>query len=309
MKSTRRVVELMWPQDAYGITTADGRSDAPDICSATLRRMETLGDVVDTGRGQWIATPLRIVAPENAESCLLVGTAPVPAASQITGAKVICAGATRFLDKQAIRAHDSGEIAQSIDMWLGEMPPLAEWTARILAAHEARMEVMQDVSAEQLEIYAPDVLRSQRRTGRWVAAAQVGRSLDGLRLCQPQGRYARSYDTPQYLAHFEFRDGVPSLRRCVSIKRELTLRLRFGLDNLLKTPRELSIVHAGQTFTIDRPLALPQPEERLYALGWEDRTVSELPDRLVFHLDALPIVLHALRRLSISPSIRPRNFS
>jgi hypothetical protein len=56
---------------------------------------------------------------------------------------------------------------------------------------------------------------------------------------------------------------------------------------LLNTPRELSIVHAGQTFRIDRRLALPQPEERMYALGWEDRNVSKPSDRLIFHRDAL----------------------
>lgn len=308
MTSARRVVELTWPRHALRTATSDGQSATSDVCSTTLHRLETLGDALDTGQGQWIAAPLRIVAPDDSPTCLLVGAAPATAARQMTGAEVVCAGATRFVGNEALRAPGNRDITQSVDAWLGEMPPLPEWTAQVLVAHEARMELMQDLSADQLEIYAPDVLRSQRRPGRWIAAGQIGRPLDGVRLCRPQWRYARSYDMPQYLAHFEFRNGALSLRRSASIERDLTLRLRFGLDMLLHTPRELSIVHAGQTFRIDRRLALPQPEERIYALGWEDRNVSEPPDRLIFHRDALPIVMHALRRLSITPSLTPRDF-
>jgi hypothetical protein len=316
MTSTRRVVELLWPKHACRSAMSDGQSGPSDICSAILQRLGTLGDAVDIGQRQWMATPLRIVAPDDCPSLLLVGTAPVPAARQMIGTEATCAGATRFLGQRVLdilgqRVLDSPnnqDIAQSVDAWLGEIPPLHEWTAQVLVAHEARMDVMQDLSAEQLEIYAPDVLRSQRRPGRWIAAGQIDRPLGGVRLCQPQGRYARSYDTPQYLAHFEFRNDALSLRRCVSINRDLTLRLRFGLDLLLHTPREFSIAHAGQTFRVDRRPALPQPEERIYALGWEDRNVSEPSDRLIFHRDALPIVTYALQRLSITPSITPPDF-
>ena len=109
------------------------------------------------------------------------------------------------------RSSNAGATAISPNPWmpgLGRCTPLAEWTAQILSAHEARMEVLQGLSADQLEVYAPDVLRSQRRPGRWIAVGQIGRPLDGVRLCQPQDRFARSYDKPHYLAHFEFRNGA-----------------------------------------------------------------------------------------------------
>jgi hypothetical protein len=267
--------------------------------------MGVLGDAANIGQAQWVAAPLRIVIPENGPSCLLIGTAPMPVARKTIGAEAACAGAGRFLGQRVLDKASNRDIAQSVDAWLGQFPPLTEWTAQVLGVHEARMDVTQGVSAEQLEIYAPDVLRNQRRPGRWIAAGEVNRPLDGVRLCQPQARYARNYDTPHYLAHFDFERGALSLRRSVSIRRDLTLRLRFGLDVLLSSPRDLSIVLTGQTFRIDRPTPLPQPEERVYALGWED-PMSEASDRLVFHRDALPILLHALRRLSITPSITPR---
>jgi hypothetical protein len=309
MASVRRIVELTWPRHARRAAMPEGQAATPDICSVVLQSLGTLGDAVDAGQGQWIAAPLRIVAPADYAICLLVGAAPIPVVRQITDGDVACAGATRFISSAVLRTPENRDITQSVDAWLGETQPLSDWTEQILSAHEARMEVLQGLSAEQLEVYAPDVFRNQRRSGRWIAVGQIGRPLDGIRLCQPQDRFARSYDKPHYLAHFEFRNGALSLGRCAEIKRELTLRLRFGLDALLNTPRELPIVNAGETFRIDRPLKLPEPEERIYALGWKDWSDAEPHEKLIFHGDALPIVVHALRRLSIAPSITPRSFS
>jgi hypothetical protein len=309
MASVRRIVELTWPRHARRAGMPEGQATTPDICSVILQNLGTLGDAVDTGQGQWIAAPLRIVAPADCPVCLVVGAAPISVVRQIAGVDVLCVGAARFIGGAVLRTPESRDITQSVDAWLGEAQPLAEWTEQILSAHEARMDVLQGLSAEQLEVYAPDVLRSQRRSGRWIAVVQIGRPLDGIRLCQPQDRFARSYDKPHYLAHFEFRNGALSLGRCAEIKRELTLRLRFGLDALLNTPRELPIVNAGETFRINRPLKLPEPEERIYALGWKDLSNAEPDEKLVFHRDALPIITHALQRLLITPSITPRSSS
>jgi len=309
MASVRRIVELTWPRHARRAATLEGQAATPDICSIILQNLGTLGDAVDTGQGQWIAAPLRIVAPADCAICLVVGAAPIPVVRQVTGADVACAGAARFVGSAVFRTPNSGDLTQSVDAWLGEKQPLAEWTAQILSAHEARMEVLEGVSAEQLEVYAPEVLRNQKRPGRWIAVGQIGRPLDDVRLCQPQDRFARSYDKPHYLAHFVFRNGALSLGRCAEINRELTLRLRFGLDALLSTPRKLIIVNAGETFWIDRPLTLPEPEERIYALGWKEWSAAEPDEKLIFHRNALPIVTHALQRLSIIPSITPRSFS
>lgn len=175
-----------------------------------------------------------------------------------------------------------------------------------MATHDSRMEQSHGLSVEQLELYAPDILRSQQRTGRWIPAGHVGRAIDGVRLCRPRGAFARSYSRPHFLARFDFKDGALSLRSSVPIAHELTLRLRFGLDLLLNAPRRISITASALTFTIERPSALPDPENRVYALGWSDPTADEPSERLTFSNCAMPFVLHALRRLSITPHIAQR---
>jgi hypothetical protein len=295
LASARRAVELVWPQFAH-------RPPAPDICAATLGQMEAIGDAADTGGGQWLATPLRIVAPKDNSRYLLVGAAPAQAARRRLGAALTCAGTSRFVDAVAFEAKDNDELLVSVDGWLGYQQPLAAWTAQLLARHDARMEAVEGLSAEHLELYAPDVLQGQRRTGRWIAAGQIGRALDGPRLCRPQDRYASSWDRPFYLAHFGFKDGALTLRRTAPVTHDLALRLRFGLDTVLQTPRRVSIVRQRETFSMDRPLTLPQPEARVYALGWK-QAVQEDSDRLTFHADAMPFVVQALQRLAVTPAI------
>jgi hypothetical protein len=142
-----------------------------------------------------------------------------------------------------------------------------------------------------------------------VPAGQIGRPLDGVRLCRPLARYAQSWNRPRYLAYFDFKEGALLLRRAASLRRELALRLCFGLDLMLQMPRQLFIARHRETFSIDRPLTLPEPESRIYALGWHDYTEQERPDRLTFQSSAFPFVMHAFQRLSINPTITPRDAS
>ena len=168
------------------------------------------------------------------------------------------------------------------------------------------MEQSHGLSVEQLELYAPDILRSQQRTGRWIPAGNVGRTIDGMRLCRPRDAFARNYSRPHFLARFDFKDGALTLRSSASIAHEMTLRLRFGLDLLLNSPRRVSIITSALTFTIERPSPLPYPESRVYALGWNDPTAAAISERLAFRSSAMPFVLHALQRLSITPHIAQR---
>lgn len=295
LASARRAVELVWPQYTH-------RPPTPDICAVTLEQMEAIGDVADTGSGQWLAAPVRLVALEGGSRCLLVGAAPIPAVHHTLGMPPTCAGTSRFVRASVFEAQGNEELVVSVDGWLGHQQPLAAWTAQVLSHHEDRMDTVEGLSAEHLELYAPDVIQAQRRTGRWIAAGQIGRSLDGPRLCRPQNRYAKIWDRPFYLAHFGFKEDALTLRRAVPVYHDLTLRLRFGLDTMPKTPRRVSIVRQRETFWMDHPLVLPQPEARAYALGWK-QAAQDNPDRLTFHADAMPFVVHALRRLAVSPTI------
>ena len=97
MASVRRIVELAWPRHARRGAMPEEQAATPDICSVILQKLGTLGDAVDTGQGQWIAAPLRIVASADCAICLVVGAAPIPVVRQIAGADVLCAGAARFI--------------------------------------------------------------------------------------------------------------------------------------------------------------------------------------------------------------------
>jgi hypothetical protein len=293
LTGARRAVELVWPHYAHEAT-------APDTCSIALGQMKALGDVVDVGSGQWIATPLRIIAAKEGTRYLLTGTAPAPVAHRRFGAPPICAGTSRYIEAAELRTSGNDDLVASFDDWLGHQQPLMVWTAQVIAQHEARMESVEGASAEHLELYAPDVSRTQRRTGRWIAAGEIGRPIEGPRLCRPQDRYAKSWDRPLYLAHFGFKSGALALRRTALVAHGITLRLRFGLDVMLQTPRRAAITLQRETFSIDRPIALPEPETRIYALAWnQDR--SDGQDRLIFHADAMPFVKHAFQRLAITP--------
>ena len=78
------------------------------------------------------------------------------------------------------------------------------------------MEHVGGLAIDQLEIYAPDVLREQNRRGRWIAATEVERGLPSARLCRPKLANARAYDRPYYLGHFRHSDGRLSLQRQAS---------------------------------------------------------------------------------------------
>lgn len=295
LASARRAVELVWPQYAH-------RPPTPDICAVALEQMEAIGDAASIGSGQWLAAPLRIVAPKDGSHYLLVGAVPAHAVHRTLGVPPTCAGTSRFVTATVLEAQGSEDLAVSVDDWFGHQQPLAAWTAQVLSHHEGRMDTAEGLSAEHLELYAPDVIQAQHRTGRWIAAGQIGRPLSGLRLCRPQGHYARIWDRPYYLAHFEFKDGALMLRCTAPVSHDLTLRLRFGLDIVLQTPRRVSIACQRETFWMDRPSTLPQPEERVYALGWK-HAARDSPDRLTFHADAMPFVVHALQRLAVTPTI------
>jgi len=293
----RRVVELVWPQ--YGGRTA-GDEPARDFCSAVLDRMKALGDAAALGGGQWLATPLRFIVASGPH-LLLVGTAPGEAVRQRLGVQPASAGVSRFIGAEAVEASGAANLVQKCDAWFGGGPPMTQWTHETLAKHEARMEPAQGVSADQLEIYAPDIARSQRRQGRWIPAGQIAQAIEGTRVCRPLARFAPSYDRPSLLAQFAFTHGALTIRRSTAIDRKQELRLCYGLDIRLGTPRRIALSVSGDFLSIAKPLRLPQPEARVYELGWPDPAAREDDRTLTFHVHALPFLQCAFQRMNWKP--------
>lgn len=302
LSNARRAIELTWPRGTHARPIFAESIVEDEFWSDILHRMAELGDTWDSGKGQWLATPLRFVFLEGTAQGLLLGSLPLIAAAHSLGdVRITCAAAARFIAVNSVA--DRG-LLQSTDDWLGRTTPLDHWTSEVLARAETKMEKVGGLVLDQLEVYAPDVLRSQRRPGRWISVGEIPRSLPEVRLCRPRLPYALHYNRPYYLAYFSFKDGGLALERQAPLAAELSLRLRFGLDARLGTPRQLLIAQSVETFAIDKPMMLPQPEERIMALGWRDRNLADnSSERLLFHIDAMPFVLHALKRLYVHPVI------
>jgi hypothetical protein len=166
----------------------------------------------------------------------------------------------------------------------------------------------EEFSADQLENYAPDLLREQRRLGGWISATEVSRAPSGTRLCRPLPAYARTYDRPHYLGTFSFKAGGLVLRQSVRTEFEVAQRLPFGFDEMLKTPRETPVTLHSSFLTLDLRYALPLPERRILSLGWQYRPVRpETRHQWMFHRAALPFILHAFRRVGIDPIVKVRS--
>ena len=137
-------------------------------------------------------------------------------------------------------------------------------------------------------------------------ATQIGRPLEGLRLCRLQGS-ARAFGAPHFLSTFHLRNGTLSLGRSAPVGPDVSRRLRFGLDALLGTLRQVSIVIDPATLSFDNSISLPEAEARVMSLAWRNlQTPNDDSEIHYFHPVVLPLILRALARLLIVPTIIDR---
>ena len=125
-----------------------------------------------------------------------------------------------------------------IETWLGPSDPLPIWTGNILSAYTKRLSAPDEIDADQLEVYAPDIMRKQRRPTSWVPASHINQALAELRICRPLPALARSWNWPHYLGAFNFAHGGLRLRQSIPVDLDIAARLRFGFDQLLGSPSQ-----------------------------------------------------------------------
>jgi len=293
LTGTRKSLELVWPRSALAGSAGQG-----DSAQLALDALALLGDAIDTGGGFWIGAPLRLVVNTEDTSVCVLGALPSAIVKTISGLTPSSVASARFALSPPTKPHSNkGETyKQTVDNWLGIDAPLNVWTRRLLDEHRAKLIASGDVTADQLEIYAPDIFAARRQNGRWFEARQLTQEMGGLRLCRPLATVSREWSRPFYIAEFGFRSGQATLTRSVPVDFNDTLRLRFGLDGLLQVPRRVALQIGADTFDLDLPYDLPAPEKRVLGMGWPSVTHS---NRRTFHRSAKPVLCRALERLGI----------
>lgn len=296
LTSVRKTLDLVWP----GAGTEHLRQGGTTVGFAqqTLDSLSAFGDAVDTGGGFWVGTPLRLIRFENIYCA--VGAAPNCLVKSLVGVSPICAGISRFIE---IRANPTSEIANvtlSASQWLGAVEELQTWTKRVLHQHDQRMQSGNDIPANQLEIFAPDLLTARQRNP-WVPAQTISRPIEGLHLCRPIESYAYAWARPFYLAHFKFVSGELLVSQSVQVDYGITRRLRFGLYCLHRGKQTISANINKDLVELELPLGLPNPEARIAALGWQ---LPSNQNRFVFHRLAIPLLTEVLGRLGVGIIVR-----
>jgi hypothetical protein len=297
LTTARKNLNLLWP----GVGNVRGATATGDVAQHVLDHMATLGEIHDIGGGLWISTPLRLIGEDINKPFLIVGAAPSSVIKDLAGASPICAGAGRFIVLPPSHHQRLASHIVSMNEWLGGSESIGSWTQRLLKNFERRIVSSSEIDADHLEIYAPDLFKAQGKLGRWMSIRKTSTPVSGLRLCRPLAKYAQEWDRPYYLAFFNSRSGETRAAGSIRIPYDLTLRLRFGLDELLAAKRTVIVNLYADFCEIELPYWLPKPEDRVLALGW---SIPSKPERIRIHALALPFLNHIFSRLSILPLTR-----
>ncbi|TPL55510.1 hypothetical protein FJ942_17595 [Mesorhizobium sp. B2-4-2] len=262
-----------------------GSAEARPLAKQVLEALEKAGDLWRSPGGYWHSTPARAVSLPGGLSFLL---------GVIPHGGFVAAGAFRYATGRLNQT-----VVHGFDDWLGRTEPIGAWMAKALKKYRPGLQPA-GISADHLEIYAPDQASRQFRS-RWINPQELELSGVALRLCRAQAKPTSLYDRPYYLGEFERTGNELSLRRAVAVEHEHARRFRFAYDEALGASRTLEFKHADDMVQVTLARDLPVEEGRVLALGWQHEGVSP-PSvyRMVFPVQAVPFVAHALGRLGIS---------
>ncbi len=288
LTSVRKTLDLLWP----GTATEHLRDSASTggVAQQTLNCLNELGDIVDTGGGYWLGTPLRLV--RSGGGVLAIGAVPNAVLKTLVGTLPIYAGISRFAE---LRSKQLAEQTISVSEWLGRLQEIRTWTKNLLDQHEQKMQSGNDIPADQLEIFAPDLLTPSQRNP-WIQAQAINRPLASIRLCRPISTVTYAWARPFFLSHFRILAGELVISRSVRVEYSFTRRLRFGLSALYGRSPSVSGTTSGELVELEMPLALPDPEARVTALGWP---ALSNPRCTVFPRLAIPFLTEVLGRLGV----------
>ena len=279
--------------------------DDPDHSASVLRNLSRIGDVVGLGDGFWAPAPVRIVKATGGRSDALLITGGVPfELLQIKfAARVSSVGCARFLHLDGgglRRLRAQGEL-QSIQDWLGgPSENLRLWTRRVLASLTAGLSSMETIEATDCEIYVPDSLPNKPPQRNWLPIRELPVLPRDWRLCRPPASKSASYDRPTYLVLLRDAGGQAAFQKLVLVPADVRRRFMFGFDQVKGVRRTVRIEDRGPIFRAKIPFGLPEPEDRLLALGWPaGHGFSEFSTYL------LPFFIEILNRLYVDATLTP----
>lgn len=288
LNPVRKTLDLLWP----GTATEHLRDSASSggIAQQTLDCLNQFGDIATTGGGYWLGTPLRLI--RSSDTVLTTGAVPNAVLKALFKTSFICAGISRL---GHVRDSDVLDQTISVSEWLGTSQEICSWTKSILSQHEKKMGSGNEVPADQLEFFVPEAIsRTQRNP--WIAAQAIAPNLKGPRLCRPIKTVAYVRDRPYYLVHFRPSAGQLLITRSVRVDYSLTRRLRFGLSTHYGSIAPITVTLNGDIAETELPVAVPEPETRIAALGWP---LPSNPKRTSFHRMVIPFLAEAMGRLGV----------
>jgi len=257
--------------------------------------LETVGDIAHIGDGYWLPAPTRFVEIEGAIKCLLIGGSPYHSLFGQSRRELTSYVASRFVPKETVRQLKY-EI-ESLDSWLPQENELGIWMKDAFARLGRNLQPDHDVEIQYAEIYAPDLLLSQKKSGYWIEPDDFNCSPQELRLFRSRPGKGWEFSRQYYVGLFARRQGVLALSKSTKVSRDDAARIRFGWDLRCNACRKVEMKVRDRIFDIDLKFTLPASESKILALGWK-RNVKE--QMLRFEISALPFVRAAFARLHIS---------
>jgi hypothetical protein len=257
--------------------------------------LEALGDIAHIGDGYWLPAPTRFVELDGTTKCLLIGGSPYHSLFGQTRPALSSYVASRFVTKEKVRQL-MFEI-ESLDSWLPPQRELSTWLKDAFARLKGALRLDHEVEIQHAEIYAPDLLRAQRKSGYWIAPEEFNDPSQDLRLFRSKPGKGWEHTRQYYVGSFVRRQGILTLSKSAKVGRDDAARIRFGWDISCNACRKVEVKLAERSFDMDLKFTLPAPESKILALGWKPNAKDQT---LRFEISALPFVRAAFSRLHVS---------
>ena len=284
-------------------SSRDGQDKWPFRVIQTLL---TLGDISQAGsvyQSIYAPTPIRLVRVAEGQShALVAGGHPTALIERYLGARVECAGYSRYVRTTSLPENVIRDDSrwQDVEDWLGiRERSLSAWTANQFVWAQATSSFGPPQGAEDIEIYVPE-----KGKHRWVRLSDMRELPTGMRFgrCRIAAIEYPSNRKTGFLGILRMLDGEIIVSRSAVLDSNASDRMTFGIDMLKNAQIQVGAELTRRSFKLLLLRRLPSPENKILSLGL--RASGNDGDRrenrtFEFPTPIMPIVAHGLGRLGI----------